>query len=105
MLVDACRDSGAILLVTADHGNADEMFELDKHGKKLLANGVPKPRTSHSLNPVPLVLMDPTGRWTLADVPDAGIANIGATLLVLRGLVPPTDYLPALVRHVDRSSL
>ena len=105
VLVDACRDSGAILLVTADHGNADEMFELDKHGKKLLANGVPKPRTSHSLNPVPLVLMDPTGRWTLADVPDAGIANIGATLLVLRGLVPPTDYLPALVRHVDRSSL
>ncbi len=101
VLVEACRDAGAILLVTADHGNADEMFELDKPGKKVMQDGVPKPRTSHSLNPVPFVLLDPTGRWTLADFPGAGIANIGATLLVLRGLVPPADYLPALVRHVD----
>lgn len=101
ILADACRVAGAILLVTADHGNADEMFELDRDGNKLLQHGVARPRTSHSLNPVPFVLMDPTGRWTLTELPAAGIANIGATLLVLQGIAPPADFLPALVRHVD----
>ena len=105
ILEAACRETGTILLITADHGNADEMFELDKAARPLLLNGVPKPRTSHSLNPVPFVLVDPLGEWTLADLPgasiaDASIANIGATLLVLRGLTPPADYLPPLVRHV-----
>lgn len=99
-LEEACRENGSILLITADHGNADEMFELDKHGRPITVDGVAKPRTSHSLNPVPFVLMDPLGEWTLADVPEAGIANIGATLLVMQGLAPPPDYLPALVQHV-----
>ena len=104
-IVAVVKASGGELLITADHGNADEMFELDKAARPLLLNGVPKPRTSHSLNPVPFVLVDPLGEWTLADLPgasiaDASIANIGATLLVLRGLTPPADYLPPLVRHV-----
>ena len=61
-LADACRDARAILLVTADHGNADEMYELDKKGAPLVAaDGRRKPRTSHSLNPVPFLFVDPTG--------------------------------------------
>ena len=40
----ACDEHGAILLVTADHGNADQMLEKNKKG------GV-APRTAHSLNP------------------------------------------------------
>lgn len=99
-LAAACAEVGAILLVTADHGNADQMVELDKAGAPILAGGLPRPRTSHSLNPVPFLLMDPTGRWALSDLPDAGIANIGATLLVLAGLTPPADYLPPLVHRV-----
>jgi 2,3-bisphosphoglycerate-independent phosphoglycerate mutase len=99
-LAEACAEAGAVLLVTADHGNADQMVELDKHGVAVLLDGKPKPRTSHSLNPVPFVLVDAAGRWALADVPDAGIANIGATLLVLAGLTPPDAYLPSLVHRV-----
>jgi 2,3-bisphosphoglycerate-independent phosphoglycerate mutase len=100
-IAEAARAAHAILLVTADHGNADEMVELDKKGAPILdAQGKPKPRTSHSLNPVPFVLVDAAHEWTLADLPDAGIANIGGTLLVLAGLPLPADYLPALVKHV-----
>jgi 2,3-bisphosphoglycerate-independent phosphoglycerate mutase len=103
-LVDACAEVGAILLVTADHGNADEMYELDKKGAPILVDGVRKPRTSHSLNPVPFVLVDPTHAWQLDCPPltkdgGPGIAQIGGTLLTLFGVPLPADYLPPLVRR------
>ncbi len=104
-LLDAAKDVGAIVLITADHGNADEMFELDKSGAPVVVGGHRKPRTSHSLNPVPCVLVDPTGFWALdpreADAAAAGgragIASIGPTLLALAGLYPPDTMVPALV--------
>jgi 2,3-bisphosphoglycerate-independent phosphoglycerate mutase len=96
-LVEACEAAGAILLVTADHGNADEMYELDKKGAPILVDGRRKPRTSHSLNPVPFILLDPTGTWRLECPPDAGIAQVGGTLLALFGVPAPADYLPPLV--------
>ena len=99
-LAAACAEVGAVLLVTADHGNADEMVELDKQGRPLLVDGAPKPKTSHSLNPVPFVLVDAAHRWALADVPHAGIASIGGTLLHLCGVPAPPEYLPSLVKHV-----
>ncbi|MCA9566513.1 MAG: alkaline phosphatase family protein, partial [Myxococcales bacterium] len=97
-LVRAARRANAVLLVTADHGNADEMVQ-HKGGKVLRdAEGRPLPKTSHTLNPVPFIVYDPAGEVQLADVPDAGIANIGATLLALCGVTPPADYLPSLVK-------
>jgi 2,3-bisphosphoglycerate-independent phosphoglycerate mutase len=102
-LADACRPegdfAGAILLVTADHGNADEMYELDKKGAPIVVNGRRKPRTSHSLNPVPFILFDPTGTWKLACPPGSGIAQVGGTLLTLFGVPLPPDYLPPLVHR------
>lgn len=103
--VDAClgsleavvREVGGILLLTADHGNADEMFELDKKGKPVLVDGKPKLRTSHSLNPVPFVLVDASGQWALTPPPDAGIANVGGTVLACCGIALPEGYLPPLV--------
>lgn len=93
----AVRDAGGVLMVTADHGNADEM--LQRKGTSILkdADGRPLPKTSHTLNPVPFILVDPRGMLALADVPDAGIASIGATILELCGLPRPPDYLPGLV--------
>lgn len=102
-IVDACEKAGAVLIVTADHGNADGMYELDKQGRPLVSDGRARPRTSHTLNPVPFVLVDPTGTWALsaaasATGPDApGIAQIGATLLRLLDVPAPSVYLPALV--------
>ena len=48
-------------MVTADHGNADEMFQRDKHGRVLRdkKTGQPVVKTSHTLNPVPFLIHDP----------------------------------------------
>jgi len=98
-IVDACFAANAILLVTADHGNADQMYELDKKGAPIVEDGRRKPRTSHSLNPVPFVLVDPAGEWALVPPPKPGIASVGGTLLTLFGLPLPASYLPSLVAH------
>jgi 2,3-bisphosphoglycerate-independent phosphoglycerate mutase len=97
---EATRAAGGVLLVTADHGNADEMWMRDKKTGKVKrdAAGNPLPRPSHTLAPVPFVVCDPTGARTLAEVPDAGLASVGGTVLALLGLQPPDDYAPALVR-------
>ncbi len=97
--VAACREQNAILLVTADHGNADEMYELKPDGSPVLVDGKRKPRTSHSLNPVPFILVDSAGEWTLAAEEGAGIASVGSTLLHLLGVARPEGYAPSLVRR------
>ncbi len=98
VLVEAARAVNAILLVTADHGNADLMVELDHRGRVVLAaDGTPKARTSHSLNPVPFILVDPLRQWRLVPPAGAGIASVGGTLLALFGVPLPEGYLPPLV--------
>ncbi len=106
-LVEAVLERGGRLLVTADHGNADEMFELDKKTGEILRDekGRPKPKTSHTLNPVPFILVTPEGDQPLSlrtDVPNPGLANVAATALELMGLVPPEDYEPSLLGWSDR---
>jgi len=101
----AVEAAGGTLLVTADHGNVEEMFQPDKKKGGYKTNkqtGARVVSTSHSLNPVPLVLLDASGRWSLtAPRRDAevvgGLAQLGATVLVLCGLEAPEHYLPALV--------
>jgi 2,3-bisphosphoglycerate-independent phosphoglycerate mutase len=98
-LWEAVKAADGVLLVTADHGNADEMWMRDKNSgtAQLDARGAPVPRPSHTLNPVPFVVCDPRGALALREVPNAGIASIGATVLELCGLSPPEDYDPGLV--------
>ncbi|MFH1469034.1 MAG: 2,3-bisphosphoglycerate-independent phosphoglycerate mutase [Pseudomonadota bacterium] len=93
--------AGGVMIVTADHGNADQMFEVDKKtgGYARGKDGARKVRTAHSLNPVPCILLDPRGRFQLNKAlgPEAGLGNLGAALLWMVGLVPPVDYLPGVV--------
>lgn len=97
-IIEAARAVNAIVLVTADHGNADEMLQ-HKKGKVLTDDhGTPLKKTSHTLNPVPFIVFDPTGQAQLTDVDNAGLASIGATILELCGVTPPPSYLPGLVR-------
>jgi 2,3-bisphosphoglycerate-independent phosphoglycerate mutase len=98
-LIDAL---GGALLVTADHGNADEMYEWDKKAKAFSCgpDGVPRPKTSHTLNLVPFHLYAPE-RPDLAlknakETP-VGLGNIAATVLALLGYAAPDGYLPSLV--------
>jgi 2,3-bisphosphoglycerate-independent phosphoglycerate mutase len=95
-LLAAIAEMKGIALVTADHGNADEMYERDKTGAFSIdkLSGKPKPRSSHSLNPVPFILVDPgnPGRRLRADLPSAGLANVAATAMHLLGFEAPEGY-------------
>ncbi len=99
-LLPALKELGGIAIVTADHGNADEMYELDKKGGVKFENGRPKAKTSHTLNPVPMIIYDPQaqGEYRLDPaVAKPGLANLAATCLTLMGYQPPGDYEPSLV--------
>jgi 2,3-bisphosphoglycerate-independent phosphoglycerate mutase len=93
-----------ILVVTADHGNADEMLQRDRAGRVIRdkITGQPVVKTSHTLNRVPFLIHDPqrSDRYDLdpARAATAGIANVTATCLELLGFVPPDDLLPSLLR-------
>jgi 2,3-bisphosphoglycerate-independent phosphoglycerate mutase len=100
--------AGGVALVTADHGNADEMWEWDARRcqpKIDPATGRPQVRTAHTLNPVPLVLLEPEAgptRFDLRrDLPAPGLGNVAATLLDLLGFRAPEDYLPSLLVRKD----
>ena len=75
----AVDEAGAILCVTADHGNADQMLEKNKKG------GV-APRTAHSLNPVPFIVYDPAERHELKEGNHFGLANVAPTIVDLMGI-------------------
>jgi 2,3-bisphosphoglycerate-independent phosphoglycerate mutase len=81
---------GGVALITADHGNADEMYELDKKTKQPAQNedGSFKAKTAHTLNPVPLILYDNVtgGKLGLRQTATAGLSNIAATTANLLGL-------------------
>ena len=100
-LVDAAEETRTTLVILADHGNADNMFERDKQGAiKRDERGRTKPHTSHTLSPVPCIIFRP---W--ADTPPSfrddldapGLANVAATVLELMGFEPPAHFEPSLL--------
>jgi len=80
---------GGVALITADHGNADEMYEIDKKSKQPAKNsdGSFKAKTAHTLNPVPFILYDNVsgGKLGLQASETAGLSNIAATIANLLG--------------------
>ncbi len=97
----AIDEAGGILCLTADHGNSDDMYEHAKDGSvKMDKNGEPKPKTSHSLNPVPGIIYDPEykGEYDNEKLNDGlGISSWPATLMELMGYLPPKDYDKSLI--------
>jgi 2,3-bisphosphoglycerate-independent phosphoglycerate mutase len=100
-LIEAVRAAKGILVVSADHGNADDMYEHDKDGRvrRDPATGKIKVKTSHSLNPVPFYCYDPAGTAGLRLSPHSnlGISSLAATCIKLLGLEPPPDYDPSVL--------
>ncbi|MBW2427953.1 MAG: 2,3-bisphosphoglycerate-independent phosphoglycerate mutase [Deltaproteobacteria bacterium] len=101
-LLDAVKKANGILIVTADHGNSDDMFQRNKKTGEIVLDkqtGIPKPKTAHSLNPVPVYIYDPTGtvKMRLSDNNDLGISSLAATCLKLLGFEPPQDYTPSII--------
>lgn len=90
-LVEAIDRVDGVLIFTADHGNADEMF-VEKEGERIA-------RTSHTLNQVPFAIYDPLNqeRYRLNDDIAGGLANVASTVFNLLGYRAPSDYQPSLL--------
>ncbi|MBR5515770.1 MAG: 2,3-bisphosphoglycerate-independent phosphoglycerate mutase [Clostridia bacterium] len=82
-----------VAIITADHGNADEMYEIDKKtkGAKLNKDGTPKAKTSHTLNPVPCIIYDNfyADKYTVVKDGSYGLSNVAATTVNLLGYQAP----------------
>lgn len=102
-ILKAAEETNTIVVVTADHGNADEMYEVDKKTGSVQIDdtGLPRAKTSHTLAPVPLAIFNaqllPCQVQLRDDLPRAGLANIAATVLQLAGFEAPDFYEPSLL--------
>ncbi|KAF2648598.1 hypothetical protein K491DRAFT_612448 [Lophiostoma macrostomum CBS 122681] len=76
---EQCKESGYVLFVTADHGNAEEM--LNEEGK---------PKTSHTTNKVPFIMANAPESWSLKKT-DGVLGDVAPTLLATMGLSQPED--------------
>jgi 2,3-bisphosphoglycerate-independent phosphoglycerate mutase len=84
-IIKAVDDVNAILIITADHGNADEMYEKAK------GNSAPRAKTSHTLNPVPFIIYNMDEKYKLKEG-DFGLANVAPTVAKLLGLEIPVMW-------------
>jgi 2,3-bisphosphoglycerate-independent phosphoglycerate mutase len=104
-LETAVREARATMVVTADHGNLDMMWEVDRGTglTKRDGDGHPVIKTSHTLSPVPFCLVGADANRFRVDtaVEHPGLANIAATLLTLLGFKAPPDYLPPLIELAE----
>ncbi len=85
-----------VAIICADHGNADEMYEVDKKtgAPKKGENGF-KAKTSHTLNPVPMIIYDNfyADKYTVkADAGQFGLSNVAATAVNLLGYEAPSFW-------------
>ncbi len=93
---------GGMAIITADHGNADEMYEIDKKSglPSKSKEGKFKAKTSHTLNPVPCIFYDNRNKdgYQLADLQERGLANLASTVTNLLGFEAPDIWHPSLIR-------
>ncbi|MDD4573497.1 MAG: 2,3-bisphosphoglycerate-independent phosphoglycerate mutase, partial [Sphaerochaeta sp.] len=91
----AVMNSGGVMIITADHGNADDMYEHAKDGRvKYKENGDPQAKTAHSLNPVPCIICDSAynGEYSKTLNTGLGISSIAATCINFLGFDAPEGY-------------
>lgn len=87
-LLPVIDETNSILLITADHGNADEMYEKKKDGSLEV-------RTAHSLNPVPFIIY---GKDVELKSGSFGLANIASTIVELMGLKAPKVWEESMIK-------
>ncbi|MBR5264902.1 MAG: 2,3-bisphosphoglycerate-independent phosphoglycerate mutase [Clostridia bacterium] len=100
-ILKAVDEVKGIAIITADHGNADEMYEINKKTgeAKLGENGVPKAKTSHTLNPVPCYIYDNfySDKYECIDG-KYGLANVAATMVTMMGYEAPEIWEKSMIK-------
>jgi len=99
-ILKAVDEAKGVAIITADHGNADEMYEIDKKtgNAKLNSDGTPKAKTSHTLNPVPCYIYDNfySDNYTFVDG-EYGLANVAATVVTMMGYDAPEMWEKSMI--------
>jgi 2,3-bisphosphoglycerate-independent phosphoglycerate mutase len=85
-LIETCKQDGANLIITADHGNAEFMLYDDG-----------KPRSSHTNSPVPFVVLPFAGTPVKIKEGRFGLSNIAATICLLLGISADPHFNPAII--------
>ncbi len=105
-LIHAVKETDSLLIVTADHGNSDEMFDAKAkdfpNWQTLPLDKRPKPKTAHTLSPVPFFIYDPRGigqRALAKQVEPKTLGNVANTVIQLLGLPFKENYLPSLLER------
>lgn len=91
-LLSLMEELQGITIITADHGNSDEMYTIEK-GKKI-------PKTSHTLNPVPFIIVDSlySGEYRMREIEKPGLSNVASTIVNLLGYEKIPDYDESLIK-------
>ena len=87
-LLPVVKEAGYALIVTADHGNADEMLEKNKKGQISV-------RTAHSLNPVPFIVCNADCEIAEGEF---GLSNVAATVAKLMGCEPDEHWNAPIIK-------
>ena len=87
-LREECRKNNVLLLVVADHGNSDQMFDYKNQDQI---------RTAHSLNPVWFIIDDDKSKFTANDG-KFGLANVAATIVTLMGYKAPDGWEKSIIK-------
>ena len=87
-ILAAADQYGYTVLITADHGNADQMTETKK--------GKTSVRTAHSLNPVPFIIYDPDNHYEIKDG-HYGLANVAPTVVTMLGYDVPDCWEKSMI--------
>ena len=99
-LLSVIDELGGVALITADHGNAEEMYETKNGDLVLDEAGKPKNKTSHTLNPVPFIVYGGEN-LKIRQGEAFGLANVAATTLNLIGYRKPPMWLPGILELGD----
>ena len=89
-LLKVAKEEGYIVLITADHGNADEMLEKNK-------KGVVSVRTAHSLNKVPFIIVDDDNSYEFVEG-EFGLANVAPTVAKIMDLEIPASWEKSMIK-------
>ena len=99
-LLPVIDEMKGVAIITADHGNSDEMYETDKKGNiKTNKDGSYQAKTSHTLNAVPCIIYDNfyADTYQVVESDEYGLANVAATTVNLLGYEAPDMWNKSII--------
>lgn len=92
-IIEVADQYGYTVAITADHGNADQMYELNKKNEYVV-------RTAHSLNPVPFIIYSNDKVYNLDEKTELGLSNVAATVTSILKIEPYAEWEKSIIESV-----